>query len=113
MTNPAGAVVSVEVLFVGSCPHHDLLVADLRALLDAIGNAYQLRERRIDTGAQARAECFLGSPTVRIDGVDVDPTATGRRDYGMACRLYPTRSGLRGAPPDDWIPAALADTQPA
>ena len=35
---------------------------------------------------QAQHERFLGSPTVRVGGVDVDPDAEGRLDYGLTCR---------------------------
>ena len=31
---------------------------------------------------------FLGSPTVRVDGLDVEPAARDSRDYVFACRTY-------------------------
>ena len=52
-------------------------------------------------------ERFLGSSTLRVDGVDIDPGAGERTDYGLKCRLYPTEEGLRGAPPDVWVIHAL------
>jgi hypothetical protein len=46
----------------------------------------------------------LGSPTVRVEGEDVDPGAVARADYGLKCRrLYSTGEGLHGVPPDDWV----------
>lgn len=55
----------------------------------------------------AEQERFLGSPTLRIDGRDVDPSAAQREDYGLKCRLYATDRGLRGEIPDELITAAL------
>jgi hypothetical protein len=46
-----------------------------------------VRLRLIDSHEQAVAERFLGHPTVRIDGMDVDPTAGDRTEYAFACRL--------------------------
>ena len=50
---------------------------------------------------------FPGSPTVRVDGRDIDPTFTDPADYTPRCRLYRTSTGLRGLPERDWIVAAL------
>lgn len=59
------------------------------------------------TTEQAEQARFLGSPTVRINGVDVDGSAVGRTDYGLKCRLYVTPEGRQHAPPEAWIRAAL------
>lgn len=55
--------------------------------------------------AEAR---FPGSPTIRIDGVDIDPTYVDPGDYTPRCRLYRTSAGLRGVPETAWIEAAMA-----
>ena len=50
---------------------------------------------------------FPGSPTVRVDGRDVDPTYVDPGDYTPRCRLYRTSDGLRGLPERNWIEDAL------
>jgi hypothetical protein len=60
-----------------------------------------------------RAQRFLGSPTLRIDGHDVDPAAANRHDYGLSCRLYPTGEGVRRTPPDTWIVDTLRAARPS
>lgn len=100
--------MQVELLYFDGCPNHDELLPHLRALLSAAGRSTDIVLVRVETDEQAARERFLGSPTVRIDGVDVDPGAQERDDYGIKCRLYPTRRGLCGTPPDDWILAALS-----
>jgi hypothetical protein len=52
---------------------------------------------------------FPGSPTIRVDGRDVDPAYVDPGDYTPRCRLYRTRQGLRGLPERRWIEAALRD----
>lgn len=61
----------------------------------------------------ADRERFLGSPTVRINGHDVEPAADQRSDFGLKCLLFATPEGLRGTPADDWVLAALQRAQAA
>jgi hypothetical protein len=103
--------MQIELLYFDGCPNHDALLPHLRRLLAEAGVVDEIALVRIRDPHEAERERFLGSPTVRIDGVDVDPSAAGRDDYGLKCRLYPTAEGLRGTPPDDWIISALSPTR--
>jgi hypothetical protein len=97
----------IEILYFDGCPHYEGLEAHLRSLLLNVGVAASIGLRRVESGPQAQAERFLGSPTIRVNGIDVDPAAESRSDYGLVCRVYHTADGLRGVPPDDWIVAAV------
>ncbi len=55
----------------------------------------------------AASHRFPGSPTIRVDGLDVDPGFVDTGDYTPRCRLYRTSEGLRGIPEPVWIEAAL------
>ena len=50
---------------------------------------------------------FLGSPTVRVDGHDVEPGADEREQFQHACRVYRTSAGFRGQPDEQWVRDAL------
>jgi hypothetical protein len=65
-----------------------------------------VKQRRVESDAAAR-RAFLGSPTLRVEGVDVDPGADERTDYGLKCRLHPIAEGLAGTPPEEWVLNAL------
>jgi hypothetical protein len=54
---------------------------------------------RIDTEADAEREGFVGSPTVRVDGRDVQPPAVPEPP-GLTCRLYHLRDGRVSPLPD-------------
>ncbi len=99
--------MTVELLFFDGCPGHEALLPRLRALVAEAAPHEQVRLRRIDSVEAAEAERFLGSPTVRVDGRDVEPGAHERTDFGLKCRLYATPEGLRGQPPDALVRAAL------
>ena len=105
--------MKVEVLYFDGCPNHHALLARLRELLAAIGVAADIEQVAVEDCDAAIRQRFLGSPTVRIDGRDVEPGAGQRSDFGLKCRLFATGDGLRGTPADEWVLAALQDAQAA
>jgi hypothetical protein len=97
----------VEVLYFDGCPSHEALLPRLRQLMAQAGVAAPVQLKHIESVQAAERERFLGSPTVRVNGEDVDPTAGERSDFGLKCRLYPGAEGLRGTVPDELVLAAL------
>ena len=97
--------MTLEVLYFDGCPSHERLLPVLRAL--AAEHGLQVILRRIEDAADAERARFLGSPSVRVDGVDVEPGAEQRSDFGLRCRLYRSPDGQSGVPPDAWIRRAL------
>jgi hypothetical protein len=95
----------VELLYFDGCPGIDRVAPMVSPLAEAAGA--RVVQRRVETSDEAEAQRFLGSPTVRVDGVDVEPGAEQRDDYGLKCRLYQTADGLAGAPDEAWIRDAL------
>lgn len=102
--------MKVELLYFDGCPSHERFVPRLTELVAESGVRAEVEQRRVESPEAAVAERFLGSPTVRVDGVDVEPGADGRSDFGLKCRLYSTPAGLQGTPPDEWVKAALNAT---
>ena len=72
---------------------------ELQALLKREGIEDEIELRRVESLDAAEEEHFLGSPTVRIDGEDIDPDAATRSDFGVKCRLYRFDEGTSGVPP--------------
>ncbi len=96
--------MTVELLYFDGCPGFEDVLPRLRRLTE--GRA-ELKLRQIESLADAVVERFLGSPSVRVDGQDVEPGAAERTDYGMKCRLYRTAEGQSHAPASEWIRRAL------
>lgn len=82
----------IEVFYVPGCPNHQAVVDNLNNVLVTASITASIREVAITDEAMARRLKFPGSPTVRIDGRDVDPTP--EESYGIACRLYSNGSGV-------------------
>lgn len=98
----------VEILYFDGCPNHE----PARALVERV--AAELRvEPAIElievVDPEAAADLrFLGSPTIRVDGSDVEPGAEERREFVLSCRVYRTERGLAGQPDEAWIREALS-----
>jgi hypothetical protein len=107
MYKPARSDVKLEVLYFDGCPSHDRLLPALREF--AVGRGVELEERRIETAEHAEQARFLGSPSVRVNGVDVEPGSEERTDFGLKCRLYRSAAGQSGLPPHGWIERALRE----
>jgi len=101
----------VEVLYFEGCPSHEALMARLLGLMARAGVDEPIEFRAVESVRAAEQERFLGSPTLRIDGQDVEPAASQRSDFGLKCRLYPSAAGLRGAIPDEFVLDALTRAQ--
>jgi hypothetical protein len=65
----------------------------------------------IDTEVHAAREGFVGSPTIRIDGRDLQPP--GDEPVGLTCRVYRLRDGRVSPTPDpaDLREALMAATK--
>jgi hypothetical protein len=101
----------VEILYFDGCPNHE----PARVLVERVAAELQL-EPTIALVVVADAESaarlrFLGSPTIRVDGRDVEPSASERQEFALSCRVYRTERGLGGQPDEAWIRDAL--TEPA
>lgn len=98
----------IELLHFDGCPGYEGLLPRLRSLLEREGIDVPVTLRSVETLEAAERERFLGSPTVRIDGEDIDPGAAARSDFGLKCRLYRGEDGtLSGIPPDELVARAL------
>ncbi len=99
--------MTVEILYVDGCPSHEALLPRVRELAQEAGAQRGIELRRVENLEAAEAERFQGSPTERVDGIDVEPGAGDRSDYGLKCRIYRSNGAASVTPPDEWIRSAL------
>ena len=57
--------------------------------------------------AAAEQTRFPGSPTVRVDGRDVEPGSEPANGYVLGCRLYRLEYRFAGQPEERWVSEAL------
>lgn len=97
----------VELLWFADCANHKVVRDMLQAVLLELAPGTPIVELDATDPAVATALRFPGSPTVRIDGRDIDPSFIDPGDYTPRCRLYRTADGLRGVPPQAWVEDAI------
>ncbi|MBA3375247.1 MAG: DUF2703 domain-containing protein [Actinobacteria bacterium] len=99
----------VEILYFDGCPNHEAaraLVERVAAELQAEPEIDLVEVPDADAAAQLR---FLGSPTVRVNGHDVEPGAEERGDFVFSCRVYRSERGLSGQLEANWVRKALSE----
>jgi hypothetical protein len=91
--------MTVELLFWEGCPSHPRALADLREAMTGLGiDSSTIVTREVRSESDAEREHFVGSPTIRIDGVDIQPAES--EPYGLTCRIYHRRDGRISPTPD-------------
>ncbi len=96
----------IEILYFEGCPNHQPAVALVRQVVDELGMDASIVDVEVFGPDDAKQLRFLGSPSIHIDGVDVEPEARTRTDFGFACRTY----NGEGLPPRAMLIAALEGT---
>ena len=88
--------LDIEIRFFDDCPNWKTTLSLLGEIVDDLGLDAIVTTTRVATPEDAETLGFLGSPTVLIDGED--PFDVGNGPVGLACRIYRTEAGLKGAP---------------
>lgn len=101
--------MKVEVLFFKGCPNHLPTVERVRETLERMGLDEDLHEIEVDSQDKAKATAFLGSPSVRINGLDIEPSARDSRAFGLTCRTYIDGAIRTGLPSHQLISTAIAE----
>jgi hypothetical protein len=99
---------SVEILYFDGCPNHEAARALVERMAAELRVEPELTLVRVPDADAAVERRFLGSPTVRVDGLDVEPGADQRDDYVLSCRVYRVEHGFSGQPDPAWIREALS-----
>ena len=95
----------IEILYFEGCPHHAETVALARVVVAECGADDEIREILVSTETEADRLKFLGSPSVRVNGTDIEPDARERTEFALSCRLY----GKSGVPPKELFVEALRE----
>lgn len=85
--------IRIDILYFEGCPNHSPAVKLVQQIVDEFSLDAEINEIEIHGSDDAVSHRFLGSPTIQVDGVDIELDARKRTDYGFSCRTY-SGSGL-------------------
>lgn len=104
--------MKVQLLHTSDCHAWKTALDVLEEALSKGGHETHYEVILVATDEEAKLLEFLGSPTVRIDDIDVDPRARTVTNYGLAaCRPYFYQGKIYDYPPKDLISEALKEVE--
>jgi hypothetical protein len=92
----------IEVLYFRDCANYLPTMQRLKTVLRQEGVPAEISEIEVTSPSMAKALLFFGSPTIRINGLDIETDLRTASQWGLACRRYPG-----GLPSEEMIRAAL------
>jgi hypothetical protein len=103
--------MKVEILYFSGCPNHAPAVARVREVLEQERTSADMVEFEVKDAVSAETAGFLGSPSIRIDGQDVEHTARTAGGFGLMCRTYIDGGRAVGVPPWELIRTAVREAR--
>ena len=101
--------MKIEVLYFDGCPNHKPALERVRQVLAEESLFAEVLEVNVSEPSIAQKIGFLGSPSIRVNGLDVEPEARGERAYGMMCRTYPVNGRREGLPSREMLRQAMRE----
>jgi len=95
----------IEVLYFAGCPNHEATVDLAREVIRELGLDAAIREVPVETAEAAETHRFVGSPSIRVNGRDIEPEAREQTEFALSCRMY----GDAGVPPKELLIEALRE----
>jgi hypothetical protein len=78
----------VELFYFEGCPSWERALENLEEAQRLEGVSTPVQKVLVPSVEEVQAKRFLGSPTIRIDGVDLDGPEADKRPFMLGCRLY-------------------------
>ena len=100
--------MKIEFLYFEGCPHHPPALSLLKHILEQEDAKHPIEMINVDSEDYAREIRFLGSPSIRINGKDLEETGATSPDYGIKCRIYNGTEGPTGMPPEVLLRKSIA-----
>jgi hypothetical protein len=103
-----GEPIKIEFLFWEECPSHGTAWERLQTILKEKSLKAEVTRIEIKTEEDAKQWNFCGSPTIRINGKDIDTKGAQAQRIGLNCRIYHTPDGrVTPVPSEEMILRAI------
>ena len=99
--------MKVELLHIAECPNAQRARCLLRNTLRELSLPPEIHEIEVTYLSQAEELRFPGSPTIRIDGIDVEAALPRQESYGLSCRTYLIDGRLHRLPTQEMVRTAI------
>ena len=100
----------IELFYFDGCPSWQEALENLKAALVIERLQAEIRLVRVEDDTESARLKFLGSPSFRVNGVDLWPEA--RKRYDLSCRVFNTPAGMKSAPTVEMLREKLRAQSP-
>jgi len=99
--------VHVQLFYFDGCPSWQKALENLRVALEQEGISSEVELVRVESAEDAIEKRFLGSPTIRIEGEDLEGPEAEAKGYQYGCRVYFDQGRPLGWPSVELIRSAI------
>lgn len=99
--------MKIELLVFEGCPNREPAEKLVREAVDELDVDADIEIVEVRDNDDAVVKRFLGSPSIRINGRDIEIKEDESTQYSMRCRRYKSESGVEGYPDNKLIRGAL------
>lgn len=103
--------MKVEFLYFEGCPNHETALTNLKDALEEAGVSEEIGIIKIEELEDVTEHRFLGSPSIRINGEDIEIAEDESTEYSMRCRRYRNGDTIEGFPAKELIQTKLTAVQ--
>ena len=103
--------MEIEFLYFEGCPHHEPALQLLEKVMAKEGIIAPVKKIDVVSDSQAQEVKFAGSPSIRVNGRDIEPGGIAGQGFGRKCRIYSVAGVPRGMPPEQSIHQALVQAK--
>ena len=100
--------MKIELYYFEGCPSYLKAIENVREVLRLEGRPEDVALISVESDADAQAKRFIGSPTIRINSVDVEGPEAEEKGYGFGCRIYANNGSSAGWPSVEKVRKALS-----
>lgn len=90
--------MKIQLFYFGGCPSYIEAANNVREALRLEGISEDVELVPVENDTDAQTTRLIGSPTVRIDGRDLEGPEADERGYGLGCRIYQDEQSIGGWP---------------
>lgn len=101
--------MKVEILVFDGCPNAKGAEQLVHAAMKELNVAADIEVVKVIDNEDAVAKRFLGSPSIRIDGKDLEVEEDESTQYSMRCRVYRHGESQSGVPSLDLLRAKISE----
>jgi|BarGraNGADG00212_2_1021979.scaffolds.fasta_scaffold133051_2 glutaredoxin len=101
------AMLTIDVLYYEDCPHYEEAARVLKEVLEEEGVEATVKMVKVAKWGEAEAFGFIGSPTILINGEDVEKGMDHTSPFQGHCRVYLYKEEMFEVPPKEMIREAL------